>query len=286
MAHPVRKTAGFTLIELMIALVISGILVGVVFQLLLGQGRFTRFQTAREEVQQNARAALEVISSELRGVPALAITQADPDAIRYYLPRAWGVLCETLAAGSTSAWVRFPAGVFPAAEFQTGSATWGIAIDTATAPVSPPWHFVTTLSNATSSNPCTANLQAAGGQVDERGFASGGSVLVPAGSPTVPAGSQVFVFQEVAYSVGNSSVPGQWIRRASPASNPQPLAGPVPAGGLQFSYFDAAGNLLNPVIFGDIARVRVQVTTNSTAQFQNVPQDNSASTEIYLRNRN
>jgi prepilin-type N-terminal cleavage/methylation domain-containing protein len=281
MEHPARNTAGFTLIELMVALVISGIVAGVVFDLMLGQTRFARYQNAREEVQQNSRAALEVISSELRGVPPLAIMQADPNAIRYYLPRAWGILCEPLPAGSTSAWVRFPAGVFPA-EFQTGSAAWGIAVAQATVP--PSWQFVTTLSNATTANPCNANLQASGGLVDERGFAGG--ILVPSGAATpVAAGSQVFIFQEVAYTIGSSSVPGQWIRRASPANNPQPMAGPVPAGGLQFTYLDAAGNPLNPVVIQNIARVGVQVTTNSTARFQNVPQDNSAFTEVYLRNR-
>ena len=74
---------GFTLIEILVALLISGLVVSSIFQVLQGNGRFVEMQSAREEVQQNARAALDLIAGDLRGVPPTAITVMQPGTIRF-----------------------------------------------------------------------------------------------------------------------------------------------------------------------------------------------------------
>ena len=61
-----RRSGGFTLVELLVALVISGVLMATVFQILTGQSRAVAVQGAREESQQNVRGALEIVASELR----------------------------------------------------------------------------------------------------------------------------------------------------------------------------------------------------------------------------
>src|SRR5688500_12033257 len=106
-----RDRRGFTLIELLVALMISSFLVTVIYQLMSGQSRFVRIQSAREEVQQNARAAMDVMAGDLRTVPPSAIQAMGPDSIRFYMPRAWGVLCNTIDSNSGTLWAIFPAGV-------------------------------------------------------------------------------------------------------------------------------------------------------------------------------
>lgn len=293
---PVRSSsAGFTLIELMVALVISGIVAGVVFDLLLGQTRFARYQNAREEVQQNARAALEVISAELRGVPPEAIIAADANSIQFRLPRVWGILCTDVLPGATTISVRFPAGLFPT-DLPTTSPVpnnWGITVgDTAgivtmapvrwTPPVTgftPP--TATNCDGAAALQPTVPALQG-----DDRTF-SGATFIPTLGWATIPRGTPVYLWQEVSYDVAASNIPGIWIRR-----NSQPMAGPVPAAngpnaGLQFTY-RTANNLilLPPVPGGDVASIGLTVRTESRAKFNNTPQLQADSTQVYLRNRN
>jgi type II secretory pathway pseudopilin PulG len=276
----------------MVALVISGILVGVVFDLMLSQTRFARYQNAREEVQQNARTALELISGELRGVPAAAIPTAEANRITFRLPRAWGVLCHNVTAAITTVWVRFPAGVFPADFPTSASSSWGLAVMQPTTAVLP-WVFVSSVGEPGGTNPCTANLLAVpGGSVFERSFSGTGFVLSASPALTAPAGSAVFVYQDVTYDVNTSSIPGFWIRRNT-TGTPQPMAGPVPAAsgsdaGLQLTYRDAAGVAIAPVTDAnrlDIASIRLQVVANSRARFGGIAQRDTAFTEIYLRNR-
>src|SRR5687767_12028100 len=78
--RPALDRSGFTLIELLVAIVIGSVVVGSLFQMISGQGRFVELQSAREEVQQNGRAAVELIGSELRtiaGGEALVLATED-----------------------------------------------------------------------------------------------------------------------------------------------------------------------------------------------------------------
>src|SRR5215211_5199727 len=110
-ARRLRDRRGFTLMELLVALMISSFLVTVIYQLMDGNSRFVRTQSAREEVQQNARAAIDVMAGDLRTVQPTAILAMGPDSLRFYMPRAFGVLCNQLDTNSATAWVIFPAGV-------------------------------------------------------------------------------------------------------------------------------------------------------------------------------
>ena len=92
-AKRARRTAGFTLVEVMVALLIALILSGVVFQLIRGQSRFVTVQSAREEVQQNTRGALELMASELRSIEPGGLVETDSNSVTFLLPRAWGLYC-------------------------------------------------------------------------------------------------------------------------------------------------------------------------------------------------
>ena len=263
-----RSQRGFTLVELMVALVISGIVISIIFQFLVGQARFSRLQSAREEVQQNARVAVDVISSDLRAVASQGVTWADGDSIAFRAPRAWGMVCG-YPGGSLA--VLFPAAAVPALSDNSDR----LAIGPAGYAVSD-----VTSDGTNAANACNTELKPV-----RRAVASERRARLYTGGPAgLLTGQDVYVYDDVAYGVDTSSVAGilgTWIRR-----NNAPLSGPVPAGGLSFVYQDSLGNILsNPPDLGRIARVRVLVTTNSRAKFNNKAQDDTDSTFVYLRNR-
>jgi prepilin-type N-terminal cleavage/methylation domain-containing protein len=50
-----RPRSGFTLVEILVALVIMGVVAGAVFQLLINSQRLSRFQTEQVSLQSNVR---------------------------------------------------------------------------------------------------------------------------------------------------------------------------------------------------------------------------------------
>ena len=74
---------GFTLIELMIAIVLTGIVLGSVYQTLGNNQRFYRSTSQILDVQQGIRAVAQLLPSELREVDAVAgdIVAMGPDSI-------------------------------------------------------------------------------------------------------------------------------------------------------------------------------------------------------------
>ncbi|MBA4159246.1 MAG: type II secretion system protein [Gemmatimonadetes bacterium] len=285
--------AGFTLVELMVAIVISGILIGTIFQFLLGQGRFARYQGAREEVQQNARAALELITSDLRGVAPGGITVAGESEIVIRAPRAWGVVCGYI---NNDLAVIFPESPALAAgdslAFYAGSGLWSfVAVTDETAA-----NGQATITSCNLSNPRPALSASSAADIARVRLFRGPGIPPPTGlAPLAPA-TELYLFQQVSYDVhtyaANEPLPGIWIRRAAAAATPQPFAGPLPDGaGLSFRYYDAAGADITGVLVAGstsanlVDRVDVSVRTASTARFANQPQTNAAGSTVSLRNR-
>lgn len=112
---------GFTLVELMVALVLTMMVGGVTYQLLLTNQRATRSQTEHVSMQDNVRSGALIIASELREVgydrlpnplnPALAplgaagtarpdLVAYGPDSVRYKAMRGFGVVCGVDQANS------------------------------------------------------------------------------------------------------------------------------------------------------------------------------------------
>ena len=77
---------GFTLVELAVALVLGAVILGAAGQLYLATGRFIRLQSSVLEVHEGLRAAMEVLSAELRELDApggdIAAFGADSISIR------------------------------------------------------------------------------------------------------------------------------------------------------------------------------------------------------------
>lgn len=293
-------TRGFTLIELLIGMVLTGLLGTLILQFVLGQAKFGERQTAREDVQQNARGALEIIASELRAVPPGSIKVADADRIRFRLPRAWGVLCQEVAAGTDPVIAAFPPNTIPLAEFPAkGDAGWGFDLPGELSGVagaervgivhandySPP-------TGQTVEEVCAGAL-ATKATLDARGAIAGATPLEAVSGVTAAGkvGSHVFVYQDIEYSAKENSGAGgyHWIYRdAAAGGDKQPLAGPVKAtGGLKFEYYKTgqAAPLNTPIANpAEVSRIKVIVSAQSRRTIDGHRPEEVDSMIVHLRN--
>ena len=139
-----RNHRGFTLIEIMIAMLIMGVVSGAIFKLLTTNQRLSRAQAANVDLQSNERAAALVVPTELREInTVIAGTVAQNDIldlqntyIRYRGMRGLGFVCQATTTEIRllrSSWsgYRFPeiprdaAFVFVQTDPSTGSdGTW------------------------------------------------------------------------------------------------------------------------------------------------------------------
>lgn len=237
------RTAGFTLAELLVSLVIAGFLAGVILQLVTGQARFTDIQYARQEVQDNARGTLELLGSELRTVPLPGgLLVAGEDTIRFHSPMAWGVYC---GESGGSRYVVFDKGVWVNAAGAGIPPRTGLVLQRSEGSVDgtvPPVfdsdgdaaRSDTLAPTAVAVSPCKGLMDDATKTVVVR-FTD-----VEEGVPGSP-GLAAYVWRPVAYGAGSQNAAGErWMtRELSGSGRPEPLAGPIDS--LTFRYLNAAG---------------------------------------------
>jgi type II secretory pathway pseudopilin PulG len=278
--------AGYTIVELITALTVGSLLVGFVFQLLTRQTRFVELQSAREEVQQNTRAALELIGSELRTLPpGGTILAAATDSVTFRTARVWGVICAVTSSTS-----------FDVAVPQVPGMSWGlnngsgVMINLGTA-AAPAWSTAVTLSGIGGPSTSCGSATLSGG-LERRTLTLSAAPQNGAGSSVTPAaGSTLFLYDLVTYRTGvSSSVPGTWIQRRVGTASNQPMTGPVEAGGLQFLYFAGASTtpLTSPLSAADrasVTRVAVVVRSISRNSWGETRESKADTAVIALRNR-
>lgn len=286
------RRAGFTLVELMVALIISGLLMVVVFQMLSGQSRLVAVQSGKEEAQQNVRGALEVMSSELRGAVPGAILEARAQSITFMQPRAWGVVCSVVGSTVTA--------LFPDAgaldPWGTEEAS-GVLVNTGTL-AAPVWlpdpqvaagrariSAVQVLANGPNVGAC-AGMQAQGTAL---------AVQITADRALVgAAGNLVMTYALTRYDLAQTG--GRWwVRRSSGVSNgaynQQPLAGPVESDRFGFTYFTAgnppvqvAAPGTDPAALRNLRMVQIRVASNSSQAINNRVQRDEGTIVVTLRN--
>ena len=290
-----RGRGGFTLIEVLVSLVLVVLLGGVIFQVVQGESRFATVQSAREEVQQNSRGALEILGSELRSVQRAGLVRADTSSITFLLPRVWGVSCGKNAG--------VLAAIFPSAggvSFDVNSASGLLGDTTATGTgvwspsPNPSVSARATVTALTALNPALGVSGNACASVRTSTDANGylkAYTISGSNIPTVPSGNTLYLYQYVSYDVAQSGTEW-WIRRnlGTGSTTQQPLAGPLNgANGLAFAYWDANGNAIASPITAlatlkTIARIRITVTTVSRTKGR-TNLTNRQSTSVVLRNQ-
>lgn len=268
-----RGRAGFTLIELMMALVLSGLLGTLVFQFIQGESRTVELQNARGAVLQNARGTIELLTGELRTVSALGIVAGDESSVTFRLPVAWGVYCEL---AGTSAELLYVADreSGPVIVHNRGTNSWA---------------------EAGSVSDLRDGDESAGEDCEEGMGVAHADAMVATVDPVawgaLEPGDEFYVYQTVTYELRPEDAETDWIYRIVDG-DPQPVAGPVDSenGGLRFTYRDPAGNVVvNPTDpAGNVAQIEVQVrmrSRNLNLMGESRPWRDEATTVVHLRNR-
>jgi prepilin-type N-terminal cleavage/methylation domain-containing protein len=89
-----RAERGFTLVEIMLALVITLVVAGALHDVLRSTQRLSRAQMGQAALQSNLRAGAIVVANELRELGTADIIRASSGAITYRAMRGVGFLCQ------------------------------------------------------------------------------------------------------------------------------------------------------------------------------------------------
>ena len=287
MHHLTRR--GFSLIELMVALVLLGMISAAVYQVLVSDQRIYQAQTQKIDLQQNIRAAVTILPAEFRVLDASDgdIYGMGPDSIKIRAMRVFGVVCDTPilggALGGRGVTVR-NALTFGSRAFTPGPDSLLIYYE---------------------GNPGTRNDD---GWVSGDLIGTAAALCVPDGRPgtklttnlkpfllpkqnlpgAIPLGAPVWAFEVDTYRVYQAP-DGQWYLGLRPAGGAiQPLVGPlIGANGMTLSYFDAAGAVT--AVPANVAQIEIRVRGQTAqpirlADGRQMNQVDSIVTRVALRN--
>jgi prepilin-type N-terminal cleavage/methylation domain-containing protein len=99
--HPMTRR-GFTLIELLIGMVLTLLVAGIVYQVMVSSRRLQRTTYARMDTQQSARTAALFLTTALREIDAYSgdLIAASDTSLRYRAMRWTGMTCTPLSGGT------------------------------------------------------------------------------------------------------------------------------------------------------------------------------------------
>ena len=287
-----RSPRGFTLAELLVALVLFGIVSTAIYQLLVNNQRLYRQQTQRIELDDNVRSAVSIMPVELRGLDAADplgsdIIEMTDTSIAYKAMRALRWICTSLQTGAQLYMDTTRIGLVsldPAYDsvvifadsnpFKRGDDHWYHA-DVTSAPQS-----ATGCTNGARKINVSFNLPRV----------SNPNQLVP--GDDVMQGSPIQAFEMVRVMSYQDASGLTWLgvqryNKTSGWSTLQPLVGPLQTGGLKFAYYNSAG-----VVTANRAQVaRIDITViGRTSQMVKLSSGNmgylidSLVTQVALRN--
>jgi prepilin-type N-terminal cleavage/methylation domain-containing protein len=280
-----RNHKGYTLIELIVALVILLAVTGSIYKLLVSNQRLSRAQAERVDLQSNVRTASLVVPGELRelntaGLAATAdhndVLVANATNISYRAMRGIGFICQAPAIGEIrilkSSWSGLRD---PDATRDDGY----VFFDDNSDKSSDDQWLPVTITNVTSST-CGAD------PAWSLTIAPTVAVL-----PGISLNTPVRLFEVMQLSLYTDGAGKSWLGAQTVSDlAPQPLLGPLRGGdGLGFKYYSAPNT--ETAVVGDIKSVRVSVrglTNQAIADHggssrTSVVQD-SLTTEVLLRN--
>lgn len=233
------RRRGFTLVEVLLALVIMGVVTGAIYRLLNTNQRLSLAQAEQVSLQSNVRTGSLIVPSELRELNTWQggtadqndITNPQASNVEYRAGRGMGFLCQDAAAGATQ--------LIVAQSNWTGLRDPDAARDDLHIFVDgdpndysdDAWSQLDLTAVAVSGNAC-------GGDP--------GYVLTLSGGTPIPANvivnTPVRFFELMKLELYADG--GEWwlgIRSVNVEPNPVPVLGPLTAGGFALEYLDSTG---------------------------------------------
>ena len=263
-----RGRRGFTMIELLVALVLLGLVSAALYRVLVNNQRLYMAQTQRIDLSQNIRAAGSILPAEFRELDASEgdITAMSATSISMRAMRWLGFACNTPGLGgaltSVSVIVR---GGAPGQPLFFGARAIDNAKDSVliyydgdpTSRVDDFW-AVAGITSAPNGQNCDdgTNGQRLLLNINLLG-------LGPNVANAIPAGSPMRGFERVVYQLYRPAGDTSWYVGFQPANQTmQPLIGPVLSNGLTFQYFDVNGNVT--AVRTQVARIDITVRARTT----------------------
>ena len=270
---------GFTLVELLIATIVAGILGTALARLLVNDSRFVARQEAMLSSRGTSRTAMNWMATELRMISDSGLVGASSDSVSIRVPYAFGVICERWS------------NLLVVSLMPTDSLSYAIAVPDGLAWRRSSGHYQTIpgvgVSASSDSAACT---------VDSIRVIPDGRLVglsgTPAGAPhQPPAGSIGYLYQIVTYKFAASlDLPGRvglW-RKAASAAYEELVAPFDTAAGFGFlvgSSFDALDNPPADLETVSGLELRLIGASESTPRGASRPQTFELVTQIRFANK-
>ena len=265
---------GFTMIELLVALVLLGIVSTAIYRVLVNNQRLYMAQTQRIDLSQNIRAANTILSAEFRELDALDgdIIAIGPDSISIRGMRWLSFICVPPALNGVNAGnqmiirgrqVGDPM-FFGSRYINEATDSLLIYLDGNQASRQDDY-FVPARIAATPGNQQCPAVGAIPAQPGTRIVFDGNFLFGTNVAGAITTGAPVRGFERVKYRIYQPAGDSLWYVGFQPAGQTiQPLIGPVLANGLTFQYFNAAGAVT--AVRTQIARIDVTVRGRTQSQ--------------------
>ena len=263
-----RGRRGFTMIELLVALVLLGIVSAAVYRVLVNNQRLYMAQTQRIDLSQNIRAASTILPAEFRELDASEgdITAMSATSISMRAMRWLGFACNTPGLGGAlngvSVIVR---GGAPGQPLFFGAR--GIDNNRDSVLI----YYDGNVNSRTDDFWATGAITAAPNGQNCNDGTNGQRLILninllglgPNVAGAIPLGAPVRGFERVAYQLYQPAGDTSWYVGFQPAGQSmQPLIGPVLSNGLTFQYFDVNGNVT--AVRNQVARIDITVRARTT----------------------
>ncbi len=281
MQHLNRK--GFTLVELLVALVLLSIVSAAIYKVLVSNDRVYSAQTQRMELSQNIRAAATILPADFRTLDATDsdITAMSATSITIRAIRQLAVVCDTpTLAGAVTFHVRkdpfygprmFAAGSDSLLMYYEGDN--GTRFDDGWTPAALVAYVNENCVDGKAGYRLVVNTRMLAGQIGGKG--------------SVPYGAPVLGFESVTYRLYPPAGDTSWYIGYQNTSGTQPLIGPVLSNGLSFVYYDSTNTVTADKTKVAIIELRVRARTSIPVRDANsmlrVPVD-SFVMKVSLRN--
>jgi prepilin-type N-terminal cleavage/methylation domain-containing protein len=255
-----RHARGFTLVEILIALVLMGIVSTALYQLLVNNQRLYRAQVQSVEINESARAAVSILPTEIRELSAGGgdIMAMNGTSITYKSLQALYVQCTAPNAGSLELVldrsVFFGLRAISAAD----DSVFIFAEGDSTTRSDDGW-LSASVTSTTIGTACPGSRPSI--TVGVSGLSAAQLATVQGGAPVRTfRPMQILLYQDAA---GDWWLGGRLYQKASGSwAATQPFLGPLSGTGLTLTYADAAGTATtNPLL---VARVGINVESQSS----------------------